>query len=39
MKKIVKLFEPGKIGTMEIKNRIIFGPLGRGFTFATKPGR
>ncbi|MEE8418496.1 MAG: FAD-dependent oxidoreductase [Dehalococcoidales bacterium] len=38
MKQLVKLFEPGKIGKMEVKNRIIFGPLGRGFTFATKPG-
>ncbi|MFC2012157.1 FAD-dependent oxidoreductase [Chloroflexota bacterium] len=38
MKKLVKLFEPGKIGTLEVKNRIILGPLGRGFTFATRPG-
>ena len=37
MKPLVKLFEPGKIGTLELKNRIIFGPLGRGFTFATRP--
>jgi len=37
MKKLVKLFEPGKIGKMEVKNRIILGPLGRGFTFATIP--
>jgi 2,4-dienoyl-CoA reductase-like NADH-dependent reductase (Old Yellow Enzyme family)/thioredoxin reductase len=38
MKKLVKLFEPGMIGKIEVKNRIILGPLGRGFTFATRPG-
>lgn len=37
MEKLVKLFEPGKIGKMELKNRIIAAPLGYGFTFATKP--
>ena len=25
---IVKLFEPGKIGTMEVKNRIVMAPMG-----------
>jgi 2,4-dienoyl-CoA reductase-like NADH-dependent reductase (Old Yellow Enzyme family)/thioredoxin reductase len=38
MEKLVKLFEPGKIGTMEVKNRIVLAPLGHGFTFATKDG-
>lgn len=37
MDKLVKLFEPGKIGSLELKNRIIAAPLGYGFTFATKP--
>ncbi len=37
MEKLVKLFEPGKIGTLELRNRIIAAPLGYGFTFATKP--
>jgi 2,4-dienoyl-CoA reductase-like NADH-dependent reductase (Old Yellow Enzyme family)/thioredoxin reductase len=37
MEKLVKLLEPGKIGTMELRNRIIAAPLGYGFTFATKP--
>jgi 2,4-dienoyl-CoA reductase-like NADH-dependent reductase (Old Yellow Enzyme family)/thioredoxin reductase len=37
MEKIVRLFTPGRIGTMEIKNRIAFAPLGHGFTFGTKP--
>src|SRR3990172_1853693 len=37
MDKLTKLFEPGKIGKLELKNRIIMGPLGHGFTFATKP--
>ena len=37
MKKITKLFEPGKIGKLEIKNRIIAAPLGMGFNFGTKP--
>ena len=32
-----KLFEPGKIGSMEVKNRIALAPIGRGFTFGTKP--
>lgn len=37
MEKLVKLFEPGKIGGMEVKNRIIMAPLGHGMTYATKP--
>ena len=37
MEKLVKLFTPGKIGTMEVKNRIAFAPVGHGFTFGTKP--
>jgi 2,4-dienoyl-CoA reductase-like NADH-dependent reductase (Old Yellow Enzyme family)/thioredoxin reductase len=37
MEKLVKLFEPGKIGKMELKNRIVAAPLGHGFTFGTKP--
>src|SRR3972149_9797572 len=37
MQALVKLFEPGRIGTMEVKNRIILAPLGNGFLFATKP--
>lgn len=37
MEKLLKLFEPGKIGTLEVKNRIIAAPLGMGFNFGTKP--
>jgi 2,4-dienoyl-CoA reductase-like NADH-dependent reductase (Old Yellow Enzyme family)/thioredoxin reductase len=37
MEKLVRLFEPGRIGKMELRNRIIAAPLGYGFTFATKP--
>jgi 2,4-dienoyl-CoA reductase-like NADH-dependent reductase (Old Yellow Enzyme family)/thioredoxin reductase len=37
MGKLVKLFEPIKISNMELKNRIVMGPLGHGMTFATKP--
>jgi 2,4-dienoyl-CoA reductase-like NADH-dependent reductase (Old Yellow Enzyme family)/thioredoxin reductase len=37
MEKLTKLFEPGKIGKLEIKNRIIAAPLGMGFNFGTKP--
>lgn len=37
MEKLVKLFEPGKIGSLELRNRILAAPLGYGFTFATKP--
>ena len=38
MEKLVKLFEPGKIGKMELKNRLVMAPLGHGMTFATKDG-
>ncbi len=37
MNKLVKLFEPIKIKNMELKNRIVMGPLGHGMTYATKP--
>jgi 2,4-dienoyl-CoA reductase-like NADH-dependent reductase (Old Yellow Enzyme family)/thioredoxin reductase len=37
MEKLTKLFEPGNIGKLEIKNRIIAAPLGMGFNFGTKP--
>ena len=37
MEKLIRLFEPGKIGKLEIKNRIISAPLGMGFNFGTKP--
>src|SRR5512141_673124 len=37
MEQLVKLFEPGKIGSLELRNKIIAAPLGYGFTFATKP--
>ena len=33
-----KLFQPIKIGNMELKNRIVMAPLGIGFTFATEDG-
>jgi 2,4-dienoyl-CoA reductase (NADPH2) len=32
-----KLFTAGNIGSMQIKNRIAFAPVGHGFTFGTKP--
>src|SRR3989304_3641163 len=38
MQTLAKLFEPGRVGTREVKNRIILAPLGNGFLFATKPG-
>jgi len=38
MKKLVKLFEPGRMGKLEVKNRIVMAPLGHGFTLATKEG-
>jgi 2,4-dienoyl-CoA reductase-like NADH-dependent reductase (Old Yellow Enzyme family)/thioredoxin reductase len=38
MEKLVKLFEPGKIGKLEVKNRIVMAPLGHGFAFGTKDG-
>ena len=28
MEKLVKLFEPGKMGKVEVKNRILMAPLG-----------
>ncbi len=37
MEKLVKLFTAGKIGKMEVKNRLAFAPIGHGFTFGTKP--
>ena len=37
MEKTAKLFTPGKIRSMELKNRIAFAPVGHGFTFGTKP--
>ena len=37
MEKLTRLFEPGKIGKLEIENRIISAPLGMGFNFGTKP--
>ena len=37
MEKLRRLFESGKIGKLEIKNRIISAPLGMGFNFGTKP--
>jgi 2,4-dienoyl-CoA reductase-like NADH-dependent reductase (Old Yellow Enzyme family)/thioredoxin reductase len=37
MKNLEKLFSPGKIGNMEVKNRIALAPIGHGFTFGTKP--
>ncbi len=38
MTQSVKLLEPIKIGSMELNNRIVLAPLGRGFTFATDDG-
>lgn len=37
MEKLTKLFEPGKIGKMELKNRLVLAPLGYGMQWATKP--
>ena len=37
MQGFVKLFEPGKINQMGLKNRIVMAPLGHGMTFASKP--
>jgi 2,4-dienoyl-CoA reductase-like NADH-dependent reductase (Old Yellow Enzyme family)/thioredoxin reductase len=36
VEKLVKLFEPGKIGKMELKNRIIMAPMG-GMSKTTEP--
>ena len=38
MEKLVKLFEPGKIGKLEVKNRLVMAPLGHGFAFGTPDG-
>ena len=38
MEKLVKLFEPGKMGKLEVRNRLVMAPLGHGFTLATKDG-
>ncbi|HEY94825.1 MAG TPA: FAD-dependent oxidoreductase [Dehalococcoidia bacterium] len=38
MKTPEKLFQPIKIGNMELNNRIVMAPLGIGFTFATEDG-
>ncbi|MFC1920448.1 FAD-dependent oxidoreductase [Chloroflexota bacterium] len=38
MEKLDMLFSPGKIGKLEVKNRIVMAPLGRGFAFGTKDG-
>jgi 2,4-dienoyl-CoA reductase-like NADH-dependent reductase (Old Yellow Enzyme family)/thioredoxin reductase len=37
MNKLTRLFEPIKIGSMELKNRIVLAPLGHGMTYASKP--
>jgi 2,4-dienoyl-CoA reductase-like NADH-dependent reductase (Old Yellow Enzyme family)/NADPH-dependent 2,4-dienoyl-CoA reductase/sulfur reductase-like enzyme len=37
MEKLVKLFEPGNIGTMQLKNRLLLSPLG-GMSHTTEPG-
>src|SRR3972149_10387309 len=38
MAKLTRLFEPGKIGKLELNNRLVMAPLGHGMTFATKDG-
>ncbi len=38
MGQLVRLFEPGRIGRMELENRLVMGPLGHGMTYATKEG-
>jgi len=38
MERLTKLFEPIKIGGMELKNRIVMAPLGHGLTLAKKDG-
>ncbi len=38
MEKLEMLFSPGKIGKLEVKNRIMMAPLGRGFAFGTPDG-
>jgi 2,4-dienoyl-CoA reductase-like NADH-dependent reductase (Old Yellow Enzyme family)/thioredoxin reductase len=37
MDNLIKIFEPGKINKMELKNRVIMAPLGHGMTYASKP--
>jgi 2,4-dienoyl-CoA reductase-like NADH-dependent reductase (Old Yellow Enzyme family)/thioredoxin reductase len=37
MDKLVKLFEPGKINKMDLKNRLVLAPIG-GMSRATEPG-
>ncbi len=37
MPELARLFTPGMIGKMQVKNRIAFAPVGHGFTFGTKP--
>ena len=37
MEGLTKLFEPGKINKMELRNRVIMAPLGHGMTYASKP--
>ncbi len=39
MERLTRLFEPGRIGKMELKNRLVMGPLGHGMTYATKEGK
>ena len=36
MEKLIKLFEPGKINKLELKNRIIMAPMG-GMSYVTEP--
>ena len=38
MAQFTRLFEPGRIGKLEVKNRIVMAPLGHGFAFGTKDG-
>ncbi len=37
MEKLVNLFQPGKMGTMELRNRLILAPIG-GLSYVTEPG-
>ncbi len=39
MTPLFRLFEPGKFGKMELKNRLVIGSLGHGMTYATKDGK
>ena len=38
MEKLVKLFEPGRMNKLEVKNRLIMAPLGHGCALGTKDG-